>query len=323
MSTSESRAQINELILEEACAWFIDCNEGALDPAGRERFNQWLRRSPVHVRAYLEIEAAWDDSDKLNGGRPFEPAALAARAMGRKVAPLLCALAAAVLLAVGVGFMIQRDGYTTITGIGEQSSLVLEDGSAVKLNVRSRLRVRFSHAERLVELVAGQSLFQVKKDAARPFVVVSGGTRMQAVGTQFDVYRKATGTVVTVVEGRVAVTADRAVAGGAEASIVLSAGEQLIVTPRTTPHPARIDVAAATAWMQRKLVFDETPLSEAVAEFNRYNSRQMIIEDASLADYHIRGKFEAGDPDRLLQFLRDRFDADVHERGDEIRISRK
>jgi transmembrane sensor len=318
MSTSQSRAQINELILEEACAWFIDCNEGALDAAGRERFNQWLRRSPVHVRAYLEIEATWEDSDKLNGGRPFEPTALVARATGRKVAPFLYALAAAMLLAVGVGVMIKRDAYTVTTGIGEQSSFVLEDGSAIKLDVRSRLRVRFSHAERLVELVAGQALFQVKKDAARPFAVISSGTRVQAVGTQFDVYRKATGTVVTVVEGRVAVTAD-----APEAPILLSADEQLIVTPQTIPHPARIDVAAATAWTQRKLVFDETPLSEAVAEFNRYNSRQMIIEDASLADYHIRGKFEAGDPDRLLQFLRDRFDADVHERGNEIRISRK
>jgi transmembrane sensor len=323
MSTSESRAQINEQILEEACDWFIDCNEGALDAAGRERFNQWLRRSPVHVRAYLEIGGAWEDSDKLNGGRPFDPAALVARPTGRKVAPLLYALAAAALLALGMGVVIQRDAHTTTTGIGEQRSIVLEDGSAVELNVRSRLRVRFSRAERRVELVYGQALFQVKKDAVRPFVVVSSGTCVQAVGTQFDVYRKAIGTVVTVVEGRVAVTADRAVAGGAGPPVVLSTGEQLIVTPQATPHPARIDVAAATAWTQRKLVFDETPLAEAVAEFNRYNSRQMIIADASLADYHIRGKFAAGDPDRLLQFLRDRFDVDVHEQGDEIRISRK
>ena len=82
-------------------------------------------------------------------------------------------------------------------------------------------------------------------------------------------------------------------------------------------------MAAAIAWTQRKLVFDETPLSDAVAEFNRYNSRQMIIEDASLAQFHIRGNFDAGEPDRLIQFLRDRFDADVRERGNEIRISRK
>ena len=308
----------NEQILQEACNWFIDCNEGALDAAGREHFNQWLRRSPEHVRAYLEISVAWESSDRLNGARPVDSAALVARAKGRKIAPLLYALAAAALLAVGVGFLIQRNTSTTATtAADEQRSITLDDGSAVELNVRSQLRVRFSPAKRMVELVYGQALFKVEKDAARPFIVVSGGARMQAVGTEFDVYRKSTGTAVTVVEGRVAVTV-----AGAAAPVLLSAGEQLMVAPRTVPHPVHIDAATATAWTQHKLVFDETPLSEAVAEFNRYNSRQMIIEDASLADYHIRGRFDTGDPDRLLQFLRDRFGAHVREQGGEIRISR-
>jgi transmembrane sensor len=109
---------------------------------------------------------------------------------------------------------------------------------------------------------------------------------------------------------------------GSEAPILVSAGEQLIVTPQAVPHAVHTDVAAAIAWTQRKLIFDETPLSEAIAEFNRYNSRQIIIEDASLADYHIRGNFDAGDPGHLLQFLRERFNADVHEQGNETRVSR-
>lgn len=304
----------HEQILEEACGWFIDCNEDALDAAETERFNQWLRRSPEHVRAYLEIAAAWESSDRLKGARPVDTAM-------RKPARYFwaAAVAAAVLVAVGVGFVIRRDSYTTATtGIGEQHAIVLEDGSAVELDARSRLQVRFSHAERRVELVYGQALFKVKQDAARPFIVISSGTRVQAVGTQFDVYRKAIGTAVTVVEGRVAVTE----VPGVQMPVFLSAGEQLVVTPQTIAHAVRIDVASATAWTQRKLVFDETPLSEVVAEFNRYNSRQMIIDDASLADYHIRGKFDAGDPDRLLQFLRDRFGVNVREQGGEIRISR-
>lgn len=303
----------DEQILEEACGWFIDCNEDALDAAETERFNQWLRRSPEHVRAYLEIAAAWESSDRLKRAQAVDTAM-------RKPARYFwaAAVAAAVLVAVGVGFVIQRDFYTATTGIGEQHAIVFEDGSAVELDARSRLKVRFSHAERRVELIYGQALFKVKQDAARPFIVISSGARVQAVGTQFDVYRKAIGTAVTVVEGRVAVTE----VPGVETPVFLSAGEQLVVAPQTIAHAVRVDVAAATAWTQRKLVFDETPLSEVVAEFNRYNSRQMIINDASLADYHIRGKFDVGDPDRLLQFLRDRFGANVREQGGEIRISR-
>jgi transmembrane sensor len=304
MSTSEQ-------ILEEACAWFIDCNEGALDAAGREHFNQWLRQSPEHVRAYLEISAAWESADRLAG-------APVTRASGRKVAPLLYALAAALLLAVGIGFMIQRDAYTTTTtGIGEQRSVVLADGSTVEIDASSRLRVRFSQTERRVEVIYGQALFQVKQETARPFIVVSSGIRVQAVGTQFDVYLKPGGTTVTVVEGRVAV----AVADVAT-PVLLSAGEQLLVTSQTPPRPVDIDAAAATAWTQHRLVFDGASLAEAVAEFNRYNARQMIIADPSLAGYHIRGKFDARDPDRLLQFLRARFGVAVREQDEKILISR-
>ena len=346
MSARESRTQISEQILAEACGWFIDCNEGEFDAAGRERFNEWLRRSPVHVRAYMEIAAAWEDSVGLKGAQTSDPAALVDQALadtnvvpfdprangssdassapepraprgigGGRLPWLFFAVAACALVAVGIGFLNQRNTY--ITGIGEQRSIVLDDGSTVELNARSGLRIHFSHAERTVDVIDGQALFRIKKDASRPFVVVSSGTRVRAVGTQFDVYRKAIGTIVTVVEGRVSVT------DATETPIFLSAGEQVTVSPRAVPHAVRADIAVATAWTQRKLVFDETPLSEAVTEFNRYNSHQMIIEDASLAAYHIGGHFEADDPNRLIQFLRERFDVNVSEHGDEIRISRK
>jgi transmembrane sensor len=346
MSTREPRTEISEQILAEACGWFIDCNEGEFDAAGRERFNEWLRRSPVHVRAYMEIAAAWEDSVGLKGAQTADPTALVDQALadtnvvpfdpratgssevssapdpraprgigGGRLPWLFFAVAAAALVAVGIGFLNQRNTY--ITGIGEQRSIVLDDGSTVELNARSGLRVHFSHADRTVDVIDGQALFRVKKDATRPFVVVSSGTRVRAVGTQFDVYRKATGTTVTVVEGRVSVT------DATETPVFLSAGEQVTVSPRAIPHAVRADIAVATAWTQRKLVFNETPLSEVVTEFNRYNSHQMIIEDASLAAYHIGGHFEAGDPNRLIQFLRERFDVNVSEHGDEIRISRK
>ena len=353
MSDRELRTPISEQILAEACGWFIDCNEGEHDAAGRERFNEWLRRSPVHVQAYMEIAAAWEDSAGLRGAQASDPTTLVEQAVaetnvvpfdpqnteqretatptrssdvsspsepraprwasGKRVSWLLFAVAASALVAVGIAFLNQRATY--ITGIGEQRSIVLDDGSTVELDARSELRVHFSQTERTVDLIDGQALFQVKTDAGRPFVVVSSATRVQAVGTQFDVYRKAAGTTVTVVEGRVSIT---------EATpLFLSAGEQLTVSPRAIPHPVRADIAVATAWMQRRLVFDETPVFEAVAEFNRYNSYQMIIEDASLAAYHISGRFEAGDPNRLIQLLRERFDVEVREDGAEILISRK
>ena len=176
-----------------------------------------------------------------------------------------------------------------------------------------------------IQLMGGQALFLVKKDAVRPFVVVSDGGRIRAVGTQFDVYRRPVGTTVTVVEGKVDVTEPGLPTRAAGAvPLLLSAGEQLTLTPGTTPHAGPADLDAVTAWTRRRLVFMETtPLSEVVAELNRYNTRQIIIEDPSISEYHIRGSFEASDPERLLRFLRERFNADVREQGNEVRVSRQ
>ena len=103
----------------------------------------------------------------------------------------LFAVAASVILALfGAWAWGQRHTYST--GIGEQRSLALEDGSSIKLNAMSRIRVRFTATRRDIELIEGQAFFRVAKDKTRPFIVESKGTQVRAVGTEFDVYRRMT-----------------------------------------------------------------------------------------------------------------------------------
>jgi transmembrane sensor len=91
------------------------------------------------------------------------------------------------------------------TAIGEQCSIALADGSTIELGARSRVRVHFTDKERDVEFLAGEALFGVAKDPARPFVVTTNNARVRAVGTQFDVHKRTSGTTVTVLEGHVVV----------------------------------------------------------------------------------------------------------------------
>jgi len=95
------------------------------------------------------------------------------------------------------------------------------------------------------------------------------------------------------------------------------------VTNQEVPEPRPADLRAATAWTQRKLVFDMTPLAEVVQEFNRYNTRKLVVSDAALVEFHVTGIFSSADPTSLLQFLQAQGDIDVVEAGGEIRISRK
>ena len=186
----------------------------------------------------------------------------------------------------------------------------------MELNSRSRIRVRFADAERSVDLLAGQALFRVAKDKMRPFVVRSGDASIRAVGTEFDVYQKRQGTVITVIEGRVSV-----------GDSLLAAGEQLTVasTPTSTSaaRPVHANIAAATAWTQRQLVFESATLADVADEINRYNDRQLVIDDAGLNDFHISGVFSSTDPASLVRFLRTRRDIIINETGDVIHVSRR
>lgn len=251
--------------------------------------------------------------------------------------------AAAVLLTLGIGMFAWYMVYITstyITGIGEQRSITLEDGSVVELNVRSRLRVRFTEKQRSVELLEGQALFTVAKNPERPFVVTTTETRARAVGTQFDVYRKRSGTVVTVVKGRVAVDPlqirardvvsgrrspdlKHSVAGRKLSEVLLAAGEQVTITPTDMAPPTSINTEVATAWTEKKLIFESAPLREVVEEFNRYNRRQLVIRDPELLGFHISGVFPSTDSVRMIEFLRQRFDVAMNSSSGEIEIYRR
>ncbi|MBL8268321.1 FecR family protein [Steroidobacter sp.] len=359
---SKHSRKLSPRILDEASTWFTELTADSADPVVQAQFNAWLRRSPEHVQAYLQISALWEDADILGtrlGGdikglveraqregnvHPFgravptgatpAPTIRPARGSLRSLLAVAASVAVVTLLSVTMVWLyVQRGVY--VTDIGEQRSITLDDGSSVELNARSRLKVRFTERERSVELVAGQALFHVAKDRTRAFVVTSGATQVRAVGTQFDVYRKRSGTIVTVVEGRVAVAGALLPVSSSStnssskrpAEVLLQAGEQLVVstTPSTnaadppTPRPA--NVAVATAWTEKKLMFDGVPLREVIEEFNRYNRRQLVIHDPSISEFRLSGVFASTDSARLLDVLRRRFDVTFSESAKEIVIA--
>jgi transmembrane sensor len=376
MKTRQAKLRLNRQILDEASAWFVDFRAGDVDSAARERFDRWLRQSPEHIRAYMEIAKTYVELPALKSEQKIDVDALIARARAEgNVVPLSGAPAQStpssrsvsmrirswrVGLAAGLAvctiailaLWLHRDT-TYTTQIGERRSITLSDGSTIDLNARSAVRIHYSRVERDVELIDGQALFEVAKDAARPFVVRSGATRVRAVGTQFDVYKRSGSTVVTVVEGQVSVlldvgpspgphgAADRvapdtqaspatgsartdepALTGRAAPVVLVSAGEQVTVTPRAMAAPKRADLAAATAWTQHRLIFDASRLIDVIDDFNRYNARQLVIENAELNDLHVSGVYSSTDPASLIRFLKEQPGVQVVESDSVVRIRR-
>jgi transmembrane sensor len=360
------RSRFNTQICEEACEWFVECRAGDLDNAARAEFDRWLRKSPEHQSAYLEIAALWNegplldaekrwDRDKLIAEAVEDPANIIALERIRSAShtsqsvtktpqtprrvPLSAALTGRRLFAIAASILLVTAALATYiltssgvyaTALGEQRSLPLSDGSTAQLNSLSKIRVRYSEHERTVDLLQGQALFHVAKDTTRPFIVYIGQTRVRAVGTQFDVYRKGDGTIVTVVEGRVAILNERHPSGPkhegeqglpdpapgtevadftqreGEGAIFLTAGEQITVSPKAARRTVHPNLAGATSWTQRQLVFDSASFADVAEEFNRYNERKLVIDPSTPGTQHISGVFSSTDTASLVRFLRDR-----------------
>ncbi|MDO9587381.1 MAG: FecR domain-containing protein [Brevundimonas sp.] len=280
----------------EAAAWHARLGVRSVSTRTIEEFFAW-RALPANAEAYRRVEKAWAASGGL-GGDPQIQAAVA-EAMNRRghlglkaryQKTLFAIAAATAVVALSLGAWFWSDSRSVIsTAVGQQRVVQLADGSTVRLDTGSTIRVRLVASERRIELERGQALFTVAHDPARPFIVDAGDTEVTAVGTVFDVRRIGRAVRVTLVEGAVDVTA----ATGAPPSR-MRAGQQARVTAAGVSTRI-VDTAKATSWTDGRLVFEDTPLREAVAEVNRYLEDPIALEGAVMADVPVNGVFRAGD----------------------------
>jgi transmembrane sensor len=337
-------------ISEQAAAWRVTL--GMHDSRRRPEFWQWLMRSPDHVREALlmgllnrelqdldpEGRIGVDDRPSLADGSPT-PSEVRPESRSNPKAPRfprwavgVVALAACLVLALATVLGIrsaqkERRGFETYTtGIGEQRTLTLVDGSTVVLDAQSRLEVRFSSAERYFRL-EGQALFNVAHDPSRPFRVRTQATTIEAMGTEFNV-RTDRLTEVAVLDGVVRVYSQKSATspegsgtGSVDNRAQLGAGdgvsvdEQGDITERT-----HVDPASVTAWRQHRLVFNRVPLEDIVREFNRYDPKQRLRVEGHAASLRFGGVFDASDPGPLLLILARNPTLNVERDGEKVTI---
>lgn len=327
MNRTDGRGgQRNRDIAAQAADWVVSLADPASSAGDRRAFVAWLKRSPVHLEEYLLAEAAWAELGLLDPERRIDVDALLARpetnvvdlghagdggrAASRTPFAMLAgvaALAALLLSSLGLFLMPSGTGDDYATAIGEQRTVRLADGSSVVLNTDTRLHVAFSETAREVRLLAGEALFSVEKDAVRPFRVASGRIVVQAVGTAFVVRRTPEQTIVSVLEGEVAVARARPVAVPAAAApdnaLRLLAGQRADIVAHAMRTRDIGNPEAATAWRSGRLVFDGDTLADVVAEFNRYNTVKLVLDDPALSAERISGVFDSDRPQALARFL--------------------
>ena len=270
-------------------------------------------------------------SGKADVARQFIGPRMRLWALTGSLALLLIALAS-----TGIWTIIQG-GRTYETGVGEQRTLILADGSTVVLNALTVVSVHMTKGTREVTLARGQAYFHDTAEPARPFIVHAGRSSMRAIGTEFDVEEEADRTVLTVLAGQVAVAKlawidsverrellqELAQPVNKLKAVLVSAGQQVTVLAQQIPAPSAVDVTAVTAWREQRLVFDGTPLVQVAKQFNLYSKRRLVIGDQSLRHIGVSGEYSASDPAALIGFLRSQPTLQVVESSDEFIVIRK
>jgi len=281
----------------EASEWFTRLKRTKVSTEDLYSFQAW-RKDATNAAAFKRVEAAWKLSARLAGDPQIQAAtskalrenpAPTARVKWTRLAPTITGLAVLLLALAGAVLVVGFDPVFS-TEVGEQRLVTLEDGSRLRLNTNSRVRVSLTRSERRVVLERGEAYFDVAHDAARPFVVRAGNAQVRALGTRFDVRRERQGVVVLLVQGRVRV------GNGAGDTVELMPNQQLTVTQDGLSTVRAADAVAAAGWTTGRLTFRDMALRDAVAEMNRYSERKIVLETpAAVANEPVSGEFNVGD----------------------------
>lgn len=299
-----------DMILEQAVAWFVQLDEGGLSPEDHADFQRW-RAIPAHDHALARVERMWAEFGAVPA--KARPVAVALPYSRRSMAVGL-ALAASLLLGLAVlldlHMRLQADSRTAM---GEVSTIQLPDGSSATLAGASALSVDFGAGQRTVRLLRGEALFKVAHDAERPFVVAASDGTAQALGTEFSVRRDGGDVTVTVLESKVRV----ACCSGQDLGVTLHPGQQARYSAMAGVGEVRAVAAAdETAWTRGKLIFIDRPLGEVVDELNRYFPGRIVLADETLRRRTVSGVFATGDPLGALDGMEQSLDLSSTRFGD-------
>ncbi|UDF05025.1 FecR domain-containing protein [Asticcacaulis sp. AND118] len=323
---------------DQASAYIAARASGDWSEADQAALTAWLEADTRHQGAFFRAEAAWamlNRASVMGAGvdpetvrldtDPVEPienkiAAPSTKPTRRQVlmgGGLIAASAAGAALVLPM-----LDRHHLQTEVGELRKVPLKDRSLASVNTDSALDIRLSEKRRDVRLIKGEAWFQVAKDANRPFVVEADTVRARAVGTAFGVRRYPNGAEVMVSEGVVEVWNAHA----PDTPVRVEAGARVFVpyapqTIRAQYAPDAVD--RGLAWRDGQIALDNDSLAHAAAEFNRYNSRKIVIADAALGDEKLVGWFRADQPDTFARAVQVALNAPVELTEDRIVIGAK
>jgi transmembrane sensor len=302
-----------------AARWLTRREGEAWNEHDRAELDAWLSESTLHRVAFIRLDTVWQQAARLRAlGPSTRPGLLAHIPQRETVWHRWLGIAAGFAVAVLAGtylYLTHLQGTTRYsTAVGGLVTIPLADGSRVTLNTNTVIRVAFDQAQRRIELDAGEAYFVVADDPSRPFTVLVANKHVTALGTEFSVRRTNDDVEVIVAGGRVRL-ASTSLEPGARARMRHSIVQ--------VDHLSDGELGELLSWRDGFVVFKDSSLADAVAELNRYHTRKIVIDDPSIEDLRISGKFRPGNTAAFLWLLQQGFPVTVEQRKGQTTLRRR
>lgn len=301
-----------DIAAEQAARWIVRLS--ADDPAERDMaragFAAWKAADPLHATVAAGMENLLRQLHAVRepaGGdhRPARAALAAIAPKRQRLRQLAAASAVAMLVLTGALVLGERPAYLLAdlrSPTGQWQTHTLADGSRLTLAGGSAVNVRFNAGERHVELVRGDILVDVAKDAQRPFIVDSKQAAIRALGTRFAVRREDGATILSMLESTVSAQVPQ------HRAVVVQAGQRTRITDDGVGPLTSIDAASVQqAWRAHQLVVDDLPLADVLDELARHRPGQLHYDRAQIAGIRVAAVLPLDDTDKALQLLIDNF----------------
>lgn len=305
----DSESMDNAKLQDEALEWFVRLRGQEVDQPTLHAFERWHGRSSRHAQAYLAIEAMWQSRAFKSAISEFSEVAGIERIhkqkprRSRALKQYVC-LAAAGLATIMVCvwtlpevILHWRADYVTVAG--QQTGVVLPDGSKMTMNTDSAVAINFHDGHREVTLLQGEAFFDVRHDAMHPFLVTGPFGITKVTGTAFSVRTDRQQDRVILERGHV----DVRLRSGDGGHTQLDPGEMVTASYQQLSGVKKSDPSIALAWRNGRLVFDAQPFTDVVHELSRYYAGRVFIIKSGLEKSLVSGNFRLDDIESAFRTL--------------------
>ncbi|WP_418179644.1 FecR family protein [Aliarcobacter lanthieri] len=318
---------MKEQIKDEAIHWATLRKEGFSQSQEKE-FELWLEKSDLHKKAFNEanvIYSIFNSIPKEQSEFLSKQAHKSIRKMkfiDRTVKPLIGFAAILACLFIGYKFFIPNYTQSYHTAFNTVKNDLLPDGTKISVDTNTKLSVSYFNNRRKVLLENGQAFFEVAKDENKPFIIDSGKTKIEVVGTKFEVRNLDNITTVNVKEGAVKVSFDTSTIRPNKDISILKQGDKVIISDiGVLQYIGKTPLEEIAPWKHDEIIFSKTTLKEAFKSFSRYQNLEIDFKNKKFEDKLFSGKFNTLEVDRFIFAIQKIYPIKVIKNGNKVEIN--